>query len=528
MRQMRWLAALLALCLMIAGLPAALAEDVVPEPDEVSAAEEDIVIGDGIDASADAVEIEGLDLGLEVDAGEAEEVQSNAAPVAEDIQPNEEEFEIYEGALIGYHGPGGVVVIPKGVKSIAYYAFDGNKSITDVVIPGTVKEIGESAFAFCENLETVTIEQGTETISADAFEYCESLCEIIIPKSVTFISPSAFLGCDEYGYLTIYGFRDSYAEEFAEDYDYDFEAMDDIVPKAIDLTQEGPAVVKTKSTLKLAYAFKPAYASSKITWTSSDETIATVSAGGKVTGVSAGVVTITATTENKKSASVKVTVYDPNARATTVKFVDEDGRKMTKLTLYTGQIVKLGDSVVTEPFGVAAKRTWKSKNKKIATVSSTGKLVAQKPGKTSITVKVNGAKAKLKVTVKKNKLDKINSKPKMSAISYGQDIWLKSIEIAGPKKIVCEYYLLFKRLPSMTTTKFSWIEASAFYYDDDYNTHEIFNGTVKNIKVKTKGQKVKKFKVTFKGRKVKNSNLILKNLKGKVRSSEDFWLNWVY
>ena len=61
MCKMRWLAVLLALCLMIGGLQAALAEDVAPEPEEAPATEEDVVIGDEVDASADAVEIREFD-----------------------------------------------------------------------------------------------------------------------------------------------------------------------------------------------------------------------------------------------------------------------------------------------------------------------------------------------------------------------------------------------------------------------------------------------------------------------------------
>ena len=522
MRKMRWLAALLALCLLLAGLPAALAEEAV-EADPVLV-EEDVASEETEAAEAGEVDLfveEGAE--AEAEADEPAEAISNAL----DVQANAaSDFVIENGVLVDYKGTDEWITIPSNVHTIGDRAFLSNETLSGVTIPGTVKTIGEAAFGFCDNLRSVNIKSGTKTIKQDAFEYCECMFEFIAPKSITSIGNDAFYGCYD---LLISCFSGSAMEKYAIDNDLDYEIVDNVVPDDIEFDMETvPVNVKKGGSVRLEYDLYPIYATTKLTWKSSDETIATVSAGGKVTGVSAGTAIITVTTANNKRDSIKVMVYDPNAKATAVKLVDEDGRKITKLTLYTGQIMQMGNGVETTPYGVAAKRTWKSSNKKVATVSSTGKIVAQKPGKANITVKINGKSAKLKVTVKKNKLDKINSKPKLSAIGYGQDIWLKSIEIKSPKKIVCEYYLLFKRLSSMTTTKFSWVEGSAYYYDDDYNQHKIFDGTVKNIKIKTKGQTVKKFKVTFKGSKVKNTNLILKDLKGQIYSSEEFWLNWVY
>ena len=45
--------------------------------------------------------------------------------------------------------------------------------------------------------------------------------------------------------------------------------------------------------------------------------------------------------------------------------------------------------------------TFKSSNKKVAKVSKTGKIIAKKPGKCTITVKYKDATAKVKVTVTK-------------------------------------------------------------------------------------------------------------------------------
>ena len=72
-----------------------------------------------------------------------------------------------------------------------------------------------------------------------------------------------------------------------------------VSPQAVTIA-EGDVV-----TLKAAK--KPAKASGKLTWTSSDEQVATVKAG-VVTGLSEGSTTITVSTTNKKTASCEVTV----------------------------------------------------------------------------------------------------------------------------------------------------------------------------------------------------------------------------
>lgn len=65
-------------------------------------------------------------------------------------------------------------------------------------------------------------------------------------------------------------------------------------------------------------------------------------------------------------------------------------------TITVGQSATLTATVT----GKSSKVTWKSSNKKIATVSSKGKVTAKKAGKVTITAKANGKTAKCTVTVK--------------------------------------------------------------------------------------------------------------------------------
>lgn len=73
-----------------------------------------------------------------------------------------------------------------------------------------------------------------------------------------------------------------------------------------------------------------------------------------------------------------------------------NGKK--KVTLKKGKTAKI--VVVKKPLDSFGKITYKSSNKKIATVSKKGKIKAKKKGKCTITVKCGNKKKKIKVTVK--------------------------------------------------------------------------------------------------------------------------------
>ena len=65
---------------------------------------------------------------------------------------NAEEFVIANGILTSYHGRGGAVVIPDGVKVIDHNAFRDCTSLTSVSIPESVTGIGDDAFSGCTGL----------------------------------------------------------------------------------------------------------------------------------------------------------------------------------------------------------------------------------------------------------------------------------------------------------------------------------------------------------------------------------------
>ena len=87
------------------------------------------------------------------------------------------------------------VTIPNSVTSIGEWAFSGCSGLTSVIIPDSVTAIGSRAFNKCTGLSSVTIGNGVATIGSYAFYNCFTLTSITIPNSVTSIRAYAFSGC---------------------------------------------------------------------------------------------------------------------------------------------------------------------------------------------------------------------------------------------------------------------------------------------------------------------------------------------
>ena len=151
-------------------------------------------------------------------------------------------------------------------------------------------------------------------------------------------------------------------------------------------------------TAELVAIVTPKDADNKnVTWSSSDESIATVDQNGKVTAVKEGVAIITVTTEDgDKTATCKVTVKKKVISVTDV-ILDE-----TELELTEGESSELVAIVI--PGNADNKNvTWSSSDESIATVDQHGKVTALKEGVAIITVTTEdgGKSATCEVTVLK-------------------------------------------------------------------------------------------------------------------------------
>ena len=71
----------------------------------------------------------------------------------------------------------------------------------------------------------------------------------------------------------------------------------------------------------------------------------------------------------------------------------------------TKATITVGSSKTVRVSGTKKKAKWSTSNKAIATVSSKGKIIANKPGSVTITAKVGKNKAKCKITVPKMKIN---------------------------------------------------------------------------------------------------------------------------
>ncbi len=166
--------------------------------------------------------------------------------------------------------------------------------------------------------------------------------------------------------------------------------------KATGITLRSSAIsIKPGYSYSLAPAVAPADTTNpKLTFTSSDPNVATVSSSGKVTGVDAGtaVITAAATDGSNVTATCKGTVANPVT-----------GVKLDKATANLAVGKKLTLKATVSPADANKAVTWTSSNTAVATVSTAGVVTAKKAGSATITAttKDGNKKATCKVTVTK-------------------------------------------------------------------------------------------------------------------------------
>ena len=164
----------------------------------------------------------------------------------------------------------------------------------------------------------------------------------------------------------------------------------------------------------------------KVTYTSSDESIATVDENGQVTAVAEGEVTITVAAEMEDvSATVDVTVVKPAVLPETIAVYNGE-EEVTELEI--SEAVTL--TAVVGPEGAAQTVTFVSDNEEVVTVDANGTVTPVLPGTANITVAsaVNAEVAKtVSVTVAFDETEipeitYVNDGPKRTYSSLGENI----------------------------------------------------------------------------------------------------------
>jgi uncharacterized protein YjdB len=174
-----------------------------------------------------------------------------------------------------------------------------------------------------------------------------------------------------------------------------------VIPIAIDTIVVTPLTgsVTVGQTLQISASAKDAGGNSltgrTIAWSSSNASLATVSSSGLVTGVGAGIVGITATSEGKQTTAT-ITVMTPTTAPVASVTISP-----STAGVIAGQTVQL--TATPRDAGGAPLNgrtvTWASANTGIAAVSSTGLVTGIAPGSTVITASSESANGVAAVSV---------------------------------------------------------------------------------------------------------------------------------
>ncbi len=158
---------------------------------------------------------------------------------------------------------------------------------------------------------------------------------------------------------------------------FDYTVLPAIEPTSISFSQS-QVDVQPGTNQKLAVQIMPENATDlSLTWSSSNDGVASISSDGELTPISLGTTTITAITANGLSATLLVNVVNEQS-LTDFTFTSDD------YDMAAGQ-TKVMQAQVTPLHGTFASITWASDNSFVATVDSSGLVRAQAPGIAKIT-----------------------------------------------------------------------------------------------------------------------------------------------
>ena len=282
-------------------------------------------------------------------------------------------------------------ILPSGVEKIESNAFKNCKSLKKAVVPDTVSSIGSSAFYGCEALTDITLGSKLKKIVSQTFYGCTALPSIVIPYNVTTIGDSAFVNCTKltqitvprntasiesnvFSYprkMTMYGPSGCYAQTYANGKGIKYVAQDiHATSIRLDITNK---TAEYYDEFQLTATIAPQNFTDAVTWTSSNEDVATVSDTGYVEVCGVGTAVITVTAGNVKAAC---TVTVPQL-IDWIEF-DED-----EIELKSGETYQLRPDI--SPSNATNKKLkYTSSDTKVAEVSASGLVTAKSEGEARI------------------------------------------------------------------------------------------------------------------------------------------------
>lgn len=171
--------------------------------------------------------------------------------------------------------------------------------------------------------------------------------------------------------------------------------------------------MNTGSTAQLQTTVKPAQALKSVSYRSSSSKVAKVDKKGNITALKKGMtkITITLKAKNGKKQStwvkVKVNGTDTSKIQSYAVTNEEKNAKRKTLKLEKGKTTAL--KVAIQPASARKSVSYKTSNKKIATVSGSGKITAKKEGTAKITITIKAKNGKKYTTWVKIKVVKVNN-----------------------------------------------------------------------------------------------------------------------
>ena len=320
------------------------------------------------------------------------------------------------------------VTIPDSVTSIGKQTFSGCTALTDVTIPDRVTSIGDYAFYNCFELASVTIPESVMSIGERAFYGCTALTDVYYtgtraqwysisigadnePLLNAALHTAYMVSYDANGgegapaaqvkekgkalklstviptrrHFTFLGWATTRTAKSAQykagasytkDADVTLYAVwKPVLATKITVTPATAALCGANRTLELTASVIPAEADDTVTWSSSNEKIATVDENGVVTthGVY-GTVTITAAAADgsRRTGKCTLTVKSPLTEALTIR--DSDGAECNGKAVFFPLISgsKYQYTAERTPADSASAVKWTSSNARVVTVSAAG------------------------------------------------------------------------------------------------------------------------------------------------------------
>ena len=268
---------------------------------------------------------------------------------------------------------GKVTAVKVGEATITVTTEDGGKTATCKV---TVSETSVAVTG-------VTLNKATLSLIAGA---SETLTATVAPadatkKKVTWKSSNAAVATvDTNGKVTAVKAGEATITVTTEDGGKTATCKVTVKPNLVSEITLAALAIYVGESKAITATVKPDDATNKaLTWTSSDETVATVDATGKVTGKKIGTATITATAQDGSGVSGSCTV-------TVLSHVKKVTVTPANLTLGQNKSYTLKATVEVFGSGTDTGVTWTSSDTTIATVDATGKVTAtDKVGTVTIT-----------------------------------------------------------------------------------------------------------------------------------------------